>query len=93
MILDYIISLGPNNCLPLIQLSINLATFMLLISDQHRQTIHLPDIRNMTILASRVSFRTGDPLRNSKPDAHVSELAFEAYPPDRTLYVVTSIMD
>lgn len=47
----------------------------------------------MTISESRVSFRIGGPLKTSRPGGHVSEFSFEAYPPERTLCVVTSVKD
>ncbi|XP_063856130.1 uncharacterized protein LOC135107471 [Scylla paramamosain] len=92
LILDHIIGLGPDKDLSLIQLSRKLTILMLLLSGQRGQTLHMLDIRNMTVSDSRVSFRIGDPLKTSRPGTHLSELVFVAYPPDRRLCVVTSTM-
>ena len=65
---------------------------MLLLSGQRGQTLHLLDIRNMSVSELRVSFRIADPLKTSRPGDHLSELVFVAYPTDRRLCVVTSIV-
>ena len=91
LVLDYIIALGPDEDLTLIQLSRKLAILMLLLSGQRGQTLHFLDIRNMTVSDLSISFRLGDPLKTSRPGAHMSELVFVAYPTDRRLCVVTSV--
>ncbi|MPC25694.1 ATP-binding cassette sub-family F member 2 [Portunus trituberculatus] len=64
---------------------------MLLVSGQRGQTLHLLDIRNMTVSNSKVSFRIGDFLKTSRPGNHLSELVFEAYDPNRLICVYTAI--
>lgn len=93
LVLNYLMSLGPDNELPLIQLSGKVTVLMLLLSGQRGQTLHLLDTRNMTVSESRVTFRIGDPLKTSRPGAHMSELIFDAYPSDKKLCVVTSIVN
>ena len=73
--------------LSLIQFSRKLTLLLLLLSGQRDQTLHMLDIRNMTVLDSWVSFRNGDALKSSRPGVHLSELVFAAYPPDRRLCV------
>lgn len=92
LILDYIVGLGPNEELSLMQLSRKLTILMLLLSGQRGQTLHLLDVRNMTTSKLRVSFRIGDPLKTSRPGDHLSELVFVAYPTDKRLCVVTAIL-
>ena len=46
----------------------------------------------MSVSELRVSFRIADPLKTSRPGDHLSELVFVAYPTDRRLCVVTSIV-
>ena len=54
---------------------------MLLLSGQRGQTLHLLDIRNLSLSESQAVFGIGD-LKNSRPGAHPSVLVFEAYPHD-----------
>ncbi|MPC52573.1 hypothetical protein E2C01_046444 [Portunus trituberculatus] len=46
----------------------------------------------MTISELRVSFRIADPIKTSRPGDHMSEMVFVAYPTDRRLCIVTSIV-
>ena len=66
---------------------------MLLLSGQRGQTLHLLDIRNMTVSDLTVSFRTADPLKTSRPGHHLSELVFTVYPTDKLVCVVITIVD
>ena len=66
---------------------------MLLLSGQRGQTLHLLDIRNMTVSDLTVSFRIADPLKTSRPGHHLSELVFTVYPTDKRVCVVTTIVD
>ena len=92
LVLDYIKSLGLNESLSLIELSWKLVILMLLASGQWGQALHLLDIRNMSVSGSRVTFRTGDVLKTTRPGDHMSELAFEAYVPDHLICVFSSVI-
>lgn len=65
---------------------------MLLQSGQRGQTLHLLDVRNMFFTPSQVTFTLGDPLKTSGPMNHLSQIAFKAYAPDRTLCVHTALV-
>ena len=91
VVLSYIKRLGPNRYLSTILLSRKLTMLLLLQSGQRCQSLHLLDLRNMSLSASKVSFRIGDPLKSSRPGHHLSELVFPAYTPDRRLCVPTTI--
>ena len=65
---------------------------MLLVSGQQGQTIHLLDIKNMSISTSTISFRIGDLLKTSRPGNHLSEVFFKAYAPDKRLCVYSAIL-
>lgn len=91
LILGYIEKLGPNHSLSIIQLSSKLVMLMLLVSGQRGQTLHVLDIRNMSVSPSRVAFRIGDSLKTSRPGDHFSELYFDAYVHNK-LCVYTTIM-
>ena len=64
---------------------------MLLTSGQRGQTLHLLDIRNMSLSPSRITCSIGDPLKTTRPGHHLSQLIFEAYAHDRKLCVVSTI--
>ena len=58
LVLDYILGLGLTEDLSLIQLSRKLVILMLLLSGQRGQTLHLLDIRNMTVSDLKSFFQT-----------------------------------
>ena len=91
IVLRHLKSLGRNKNLTTIQLSRKLTMLLLLQSGQRCQTLHLFDIRNMTLTSSKVSFRIGDLLKTSRPGHHISELTLKAYAPDRRLCIVTTL--
>ena len=90
VVLEHIKSLGPNKYLTIIQLSKKLVMLMLLLSGQRCQTLHVLDIRNMTITSSKVIFTIGDILKTSGPRSHLSQISFKVYAPDRKLCVHTT---
>lgn len=92
LVLTHIENLGPNDNLSVIQLSRKLTMLMLLVSGQRGQALHVFDIRNMSIHPSRVSFTIGDLLKTSRPGDHLSEVAFDAYGPNKLLCVYTTIL-
>ena len=72
LVLNHIRSLRTNDDLSMIQLSKKMVMLMLLLSGQWGQTLHLLDIRNMTISTSRISFAIGDLLKTSRTGNHLS---------------------
>ena len=64
---------------------------MLLQSGQRCQTLHLLDVRNMTLTPSKANFTLGDLLKTSRPTNHLSQISFKAYAPDRRLCVHTAL--
>lgn len=91
IVLTYLRSLSPNKAIPIRLLSHKLTMLLMLLSGQRAQTIHLLDIRNMSLSFSRVTFTIGDLLKTSSPRSHVSQISFKAYAPDRRLCVVTAL--
>lgn len=91
VVLDYIKTLGPNKHLPITQLSRKLVMLMLILSGQRCQTLHMLDVRNMSITPSKVVFTIGDLLKTSGPKRHLSHISFKAYAPDRRLCVHTAL--
>jgi integrase len=70
-------------CLPdlsLRQLSIKLATLLLLLSGQRIQSLHLIDIRNVDLSDTCVKIRFGDLLKQTRPGYQQHEITLERYP-------------
>lgn len=89
VVLKYLCTLSPVKNLSLKLLSYKLLMLCLLLSGQRGQTVHLFDVRNMTLTFSRAAFVIGDPTKCSKPGSHTPEMSYLAYAPDRRLCVVT----
>ena len=88
-VLQFLKTLSPVKTLGLLQLSQTLVTLLALLTGQRKQTLHLLDVRNMTLTKSVVKFRTGDLLKQTRPGVHLPEMSLTAYAPDRRLCVVT----
>ena len=71
IVLNYIVGLGPNNRLTILQLSRKLVMLMLLLPGQRGQTLHQLDVRNMFLTPSKVIFTLGD-LLNPLSVSHVT---------------------
>ncbi|XP_045104755.1 uncharacterized protein LOC123500144 isoform X2 [Portunus trituberculatus] len=93
LIFRHLQKLGPNNALSPIQLSRKLVILMLLTSGQRGQALHLLDIRNMCVSASRVTFKIGDLLKTSRLGDHLSKVNFDAHTPNISICVYTAITD
>ena len=93
IVLKFIEKLGPNEEIPTLMLSKKLTMLLLLQSGQRGQTIHLLDIRNMSLTDTRASFRIRDLLKTSRPGHHLSEVSFDAFIPNSRLCVVTTLRD
>ena len=89
--LVYLKSLSPSKKLSLESLTKKVTMLLLLLSGQRGQSIHLLDIRNMTLTKSSVTFRIGDPLKQTRPGKHIGEIAVKAYAPDRRLCLITAL--
>ena len=89
ILLNFLRKLSPAKMLDLKQLSLKLLMLCLVLSGQRGQTMHLLDLRNMSLTSSRVSFVIGDLAKTSKPGNHVEELSYLAYAPDRRLCALT----
>ena len=91
IVLHYLKSLSPVNTIPMKLLSHKLAMLLILLSGQRGQTVHLLDVRNMTLSQGYAKFTIGDKIKTTRPGRHVAELAFRAYAPDRRLCVHTAL--
>ena len=89
IVLNFLRKCSPVRQIPIAMLTKKLLVLMLLLSGQRGQTVHLLDIRNMTLGAAAATFRLGDPVKATRPGQHIQELKFKAYAPDRRLCVLT----
>lgn len=88
-VLNYLRKLSPVKDISLELLSQKLLMLTLLLSGQRCQTIHLLDVRNMSLTYSRATFKIGDVTKTSGPGKHTEDITFLAYAPDRRLCTIT----
>ena len=88
-VLNYLRSLSPVARISTKLLTLKLTMLILLLSGQRQQTVQYFDVRNMTLTYSKVSFRIGEKVKQTKVGRHVQEITFRAYAPDRRLCIVT----
>lgn len=79
--------------LSLKELSWKLTTLLMLLSGQRIQTIHLLDIRYMTLTESSCSFSISKPVKQTRPGTHVHDLVFQAYFKDPGLCIVECLQE
>ena len=79
LLLRFLRSHSPNGNLGLKMLTFKTVTLLTLLSAQRMQTVHLLDIRNMSITDSIVKVSIGDKLKQTRPGYHIHELEFPAY--------------
>ena len=72
-------------------LTFKTVTLLTLLSAQRMQTVHLLDIRNMSITDSIVKVSIGDKLKQTRPGYHIHELEFPAYYADLWLCPVSVV--
>ena len=91
LLLRFLRSHSPNGNLDLKMLTFKTVTLLTLLSAQRLQTVHLLDIRNMSITDSIVQVSIGDKLKQTRPGYHIHELEFPAYYPDQRLCPVSVV--
>ena len=89
LVLNYLRTLSPVKFISIKLLTHKLTVLLLLLSGQRQQTIHLLDVRNMTLSGHSAKFRIGDVVKQSRPGTHVNEISFKGYAPDRRLCIIT----
>ena len=93
IVLSYLKHLSPVKTISLKMLSLKLVTLLALLSGHRAQTLHLLDVKNMSISKNSAKFRFGDLLKQSRPGKHQAELSLKAYAPDRRLCIVTVLQE
>ena len=91
LLLSFLRSQPPNEKLDLKMLTFKTVTLLTFLSAQRIQTVHLFDIRNMTVSDSIVKVSIGDKLKQTRPGHHLHELEFPAYSPDQQLCPVSVV--
>ena len=91
--LQYLIRISPVKSLSLKMLTLKFTMLLALLSGQRVQTLHLLNIRNISVSKNSVKLRLGDLLKQSRPGQHQAELTLKAYAPDRRLCIVTVITE
>ena len=89
ILLDYLRTLSPVRNLNLLDLSVKTVSLLLILTGQRGQSLHLMDVRNITITQNHVKIRFGDLLKTTRPGFHQQELTLKAYAPDRRICIVT----
>ena len=90
-VLNYLKQLSPVNTIPIKLLTHKVVMLILLLSGQCGQTIHLRDVRNMSLSQDYANFAIDDALKTTRPGHHLDELHFRAYAPDRRLCFLTAL--
>ena len=62
---------------------------LLILSGQRAQTMHLLEVKKLTLSYSKAIFVIGDVTKTTAPGRHIEPLCFLAYAPDRRLCAVT----
>ena len=88
IILTYLKRLSPCKKLNISVLTWKLAALTALLTGQRNQSLHLLDIRNITLTHSKIKIRYGDLLKQTRPGYQLSELTIRAYAPDKRLCLV-----
>ena len=93
VVTKYLKTLSPVANLKLLDLSHKTAMLLLLLTGQRGQSIHLIDIRNLTVTNHYVKIRFGDAMKTTRPGFQQKELNIKAYAPDRRLCIVTVLKE
>uniref|UniRef100_A0A8W8MU17 Tyr recombinase domain-containing protein n=1 Tax=Magallana gigas TaxID=29159 RepID=A0A8W8MU17_MAGGI len=92
-VLGFLKTLSPVQDLSLLDLSKKLAMLFALLSGQRKQSLHLLDVRNVSVRDDMLIIRYGDLLKQSKPGHHLDEICIAAYPNDVDLCIVNVYME
>ena len=93
VVTKYLKKLSPVTALSLLELSQKTVMLLLLLTGQRGQSIHLVDIRNVSVTNNHVKIRFGDSLKTTRPGFQQKEITMKAYAPDRRLCIVTVLTE
>ena len=87
VVLNVLKTLYPHNDLSLLVLSQKLVVLLLLLSGHRWQSIHLPDIRNISYVYGGNKITIGDLSKTSKAGMHMSEINLPMFKQDVRILV------
>ena len=93
IVLSYFKALPLAEHLSLKELTLKLASLLVILSGQRLQTIHLLHIDHMILQENKVIFQVKGLVKQSKPGRHIKDLEFEVYTPDERLCVVLCLKE
>ncbi|XP_064637118.1 uncharacterized protein LOC135493595 [Lineus longissimus] len=93
VVLAHLRSLSPVTELSLKQLSIKVVMLMALLTGARCQTLHLIDIRNISLSETVLKIRFGDLLKQTRPWFQQEELVINADAPDRRLCLCAALLE
>ncbi|XP_067668322.1 uncharacterized protein [Haliotis asinina] len=93
VVLNYLKTLVPLKDLSLKLLTLKAVALVALLTGQRLQTVHLLDIRDISLSDSCCRIRVGSLLKQSKPGVHQAELTLPAYSQDSSLCIVTVLRE
>ena len=93
IVLTYLKRLSPCKKLNTPVLTWKLAVLTALLTGQRTQSLHLMDIRNISISNNKIKIRYGDLLKQTRPGFQLDELTIRAYAPDRRLCLVVLLQE
>ena len=91
VVLRFLKSLGPSECLTLLSLSRKIVMLMRLLSGERGQALLALDIDHMVFVDDKVSFHIFDLMKTSRPGWHKNVISFSAFPHDPVLCVVDTL--
>ena len=83
--------LSPSASLKLFELTLKVTALLWLLTGQRSQSLHLLDIRNLTLTDHSLKIRFGDPLKTTRPGFHQEEIKILAFAPNRQLCLIAAM--
>ncbi|XP_046340897.2 uncharacterized protein LOC125383559 [Haliotis rufescens] len=93
VVLGYLKTLMPLKELSLKDLTLKTVTLIALLSGQRLQTVHLLDVRDISLFSSCCKFRVGSLIKQSRPGSHQAEITLPAYTPNSSLCIVRVLQE
>ena len=90
-VLEVLQKMTPVASLDLYHLTLKVITLLWLLTGQRGQSMHLIDVRNITLTDHSVQIAYGNPLKTSRPGHHQKPIHIKAYAPNRALCIVTAL--
>ena len=93
VVLKKLQSLSPVRMLSLRQLTLKLVMLLALLAGLRGQSLHLIDIRNITVNRNLLKIRFGDILKQTRPGFQQEEISIKAYAPNRGICICVVMLE